>query len=312
MNAVLNCNCTAASVRLRVRLSGLAVCCSVMLLSGCGDDAVEPHRVEVFPAVEQDSADSETLTLGIVPQQSPADIERNWRGLAEYLTAKVGKEILIKTAPSIPEFERRCANGLYDLSYMNPYHFTVYSRFPGYRAVARQKDKQIYGILVVRRDYPVSDDESLSRFDGQEVAFPAPAAFAASLLTRAAFEKENVNIDEVYVRTHDSVFEGVAKGIFPVGGGVVRTLKSMDANIQDQLRIYWKSQPHTPHAFAAHPRVSDDDYEKIQAALTALDSPASNPAVLQPIRFNGFVRADDEDWDDVRALNLDELEVGQE
>ncbi|MFP6763616.1 MAG: PhnD/SsuA/transferrin family substrate-binding protein, partial [Planctomycetaceae bacterium] len=96
------------------------------------------------------------------------------------------------------------------------------------------------------------------------------------------------------------------------GGGVMRTLKSMDPDIQDQLRIYWTSRGYTPHAFAAHPRVTDPDREKLLAALTALDSPEANPEVLQPIRFNGFIKAGDTAWDDVRSLNLTELKVESE
>ena len=63
------------------------------------------------------------LTLGIVPQQTPVDIETNWGPLADLLGERLGRTVLVKTASSIPEFERRCAEGRYDLAYMNPYHY---------------------------------------------------------------------------------------------------------------------------------------------------------------------------------------------
>ncbi|MCH2204059.1 MAG: phosphate/phosphite/phosphonate ABC transporter substrate-binding protein [Fuerstiella sp.] len=303
----------------RVRFSRLGWWCLVILLSGCSDD-VEPNnvKVEVLSATEINRSTSNVLTLGIVPQQAPADIERNWGRLAEYLSQAIGKDVLVKTAPSIPEFEDRCRAGVYDLSYMNPYHYTVFAQDPGYRAMAKQKDKSIIGILVVRKDGDdqVEDDPSeavLSQFQGEKAAFPSPAAFAASLLTRAEFKKQNVDIDEVYVRTHNSVFEGVANGIFPIGGGVMRTLNSIGPDVKEKLHIYWKSRPHTPHAFAAHPRVTDEDFQKVQTALCSpelYEDPTLKEKILQPIRFKGFVKADDADWDDVRALDLTNLESG--
>ena len=40
------------------------------------------------------------------------------------------------------------------------------------------------------------------------------------------------------------------------------------------------------------------------------EDPSLKEKILQPIRFNGFVKADDADWDDVRALDLTNLESG--
>ena len=60
-------------------------------------------------------------------------------------------DIRFTTAPDIPEFERRLLAGRYDLAYMNPYHYTVFSLKPGYIVVAKEKDKLIQGIVVVRK-----------------------------------------------------------------------------------------------------------------------------------------------------------------
>ena len=51
---------------------------------------------------EADSVD--VITLGIVPQQSPFDIEQNWGPLVSFLEKETGLTILIKTASSIPIF----------------------------------------------------------------------------------------------------------------------------------------------------------------------------------------------------------------
>ncbi len=245
-----------------------------------------------------------TLTLGIVPQQTPFDIENNWGPLAEYITEETGYTIHIKTASSIPTFEERCAEGRYDIAYMNPYHYVVFAENPQYKAIAKQKDHQIQGIVVMRKDATTTDFEALQ---GQSLAFPSPAAFAASLLTRAKLHQENIVFTPVYVRSHDSVYQAVASGLYPAGGGVKRTFKATSEEVRNQLQIAWTTNKFTPHALAVHPRVPDEVIEALQDTLGKLDDPIAHEPLLKPLRFKGWEVANDADWDDVRQLELNVL-----
>ena len=122
------------------------------------------------------SAEGTTLTFGVVPQQAASTLVRSWGPVLRYLEQKTGYRFVFRTAPDIPTFEQRLAAGEYDFAYMNPYHFVAVNRGEaGYQAIARAKDKKIRGILVVRKDSPLSQ---LQELDGKELAFPAPAAFA--------------------------------------------------------------------------------------------------------------------------------------
>lgn len=259
--------------------------------------------LKVYPWIEVPRKEG-TFTLGIVPQQTPKDIEINWGQLGLYLEQETGFTIHIKTASSIPIFEERCLEGRYDFSYMNPYHYVVYSETPGYRAIARQKDKKIKGIIVMRKD---REDHALSGLDKKEMAFPSPAAFAASLLPRAHLRSLDIDFSPVYVRTHDSVYKAVAEGLYPAGGGVKRTFASTDPEVNSQLEIIWTTKPYTPHAFAVHPRVEEDIAQKVQESLSRLNDQEEFKDILSPIRFKGFEKAEHKDWDDVRALGLTEL-----
>jgi len=120
-----------------------------------------------------------TLTFGVVPQQSATKLARTWVPVLRLIGERSGVALQFATAPDIPTFEQRLAAGEYDLAYMNPYHYTVFHERPGYQAFAKEKDRLIQGILVVRKDAPY---EKLADFEGRELAFPAPAAFAASVL----------------------------------------------------------------------------------------------------------------------------------
>ena len=84
------------------------------------------------------------------------------------------------------------------------------------------------------------------------MAFPAPTAFAATILTQADLAANQVSFTPSYVSSHDSVYRSVAKGIYPAGGGVVRTFNNVAEEVRKQLRILWITKGYTPHAIAIH------------------------------------------------------------
>ncbi len=253
----------------------------------------------------QAATEKTVLSFGVVPQQAAKKLAKKWGPIFQYLGEKSGVEIRFKTAPNIPEFERRLKDGVYDLAYMNPYHYTVFGDDPGYRAFAKQKNKRIKGIMVARKDTPMED---LNALEGSKLAFPAPAAFAASILTRAHLKEIGVDFTPQYVKSHDSVYRAVAKGLFPSGGGVVRTFRNSEPEIRSQLKIFWTSQPFTPHAFAAHPRIDQRVVERIQQALLEMNGDPAAAPLVKAISFKGFETASHRDWDDVRALKINLLE----
>ena len=102
------------------------------------------------------------LTFGVVPQQSATKLAGLWGPLLREVSERSGCTLSFRTAPNIPEFEKRLANGEYDFAYMNPYHYTVFGEVPGYVAFGRARDRQIKGIMVVRRDSPIQSMEAVS------------------------------------------------------------------------------------------------------------------------------------------------------
>ncbi|WOI38020.1 phosphate/phosphite/phosphonate ABC transporter substrate-binding protein [Alteromonas sp. CI.11.F.A3] len=245
-----------------------------------------------------------TLTLGIVPQQSAKKLAETWQPLINYISEHANIDVVFKTAKDIPTFEQRLAEGEYDIAYMNPYHFVVFHDSVGYRALARQIDKRIKGIIVVDAN---SDIVSLDDLNGKEIAFPSPAAFAATIIPSAYLKQQGILFTPRYVHSHDSVYLNVQRGFFNAGGGIIRTFNGVDDNIRSALRILWESDGYTPHAIATHPRITDAQREALLKALLTLSKDEDNKQLLKNIGFKGFISSVDEDWDDVRALGITSL-----
>jgi phosphonate transport system substrate-binding protein len=246
-----------------------------------------------------------TLKLGVVPQQSAKVLAKLWTPISQHLSAQTGLNIIFSTAKDIPTFEKRLLEGEYDIAYMNPYHFTVFNQIPGYQAIAKEQNKRIKGIVVVAKESAVAQ---LSDLNGSELAFPAPAAFAASVLPRAKMRELGIKFAPKYVSSHDSVYLGVANGFFVAGGGVKRTFNNMKQSVKDKLKILWTTPGYTPHAIAVHPNMDANIANKIQSAILKMKDTEKGRKLLDSVKFKNLGRAENRDWDDVRALKIKLLE----
>ncbi|WP_104403092.1 phosphate/phosphite/phosphonate ABC transporter substrate-binding protein [Vibrio penaeicida] len=244
---------------------------------------------------------SAELTFGIVPQQSAKKLAAKWGPIFKYISEKTGHTILFATAKDIPTFEKRLLEGQYDLAYMNPYHYTVFSVRPGYEAFAKQKDKKIKGIIVVKNDSPIQE---LSELNKKNLAFPSPAAFAASVLPRAKMAQDGINFKPTYVSSHDSVYLAVSKGIFPAGGGVYRTFNNTSPKVRSSLKVLWDTPEYTPHAFAALPTLDPQVISDIRSVILEMNNSPEGLKLLKTINFKAISEAKDSDWDDVRSLDI--------
>ena len=245
-----------------------------------------------------------TLTLGIVAQQSAKKLAETWQPLINYISEHADIDVVFKIAKDIPTFEQRLAEGEYDIAYMNPFHFVVFNDSVGYRALARQKDKRIKGIVVVNANSTIT---SLDDLNGKQIAFPSPAAFAATIIPSAYLKQQGVIFTPRYVHSHDSVYLNVQRGFFNAGGGIIRTLNGVDENTRSAFRVLWESDGYTPHAIATHPRITKTQREALLDALLTLSEDKDNHQLLKNIGFKGFMSSADEDWDDVRALGITSL-----
>ncbi len=247
---------------------------------------------------------AQTLTVGITPLKPAAKLAEEWSPLLDEVGRRAGLALRFRTAPSIPAFGDRLDKGEYDIAYMNPYHYQVYSAQPGYRAFAREREQPLEGILIVRKDGRI---KALRDIDGTTVSFPTPLAFAASILTQAELHKQGIHVQARYVQSHDSVLKSVAAGNFDAGGTILKVLQTADPQLANNLRVLHKTAVYPSHPFCVHPRVSPAVADKLQQAFVSLHEDEVGKKLLAAIAFKGFEIAADRDYDGVRRLDLKSL-----
>lgn len=242
---------------------------------------------------------AKVLNFGVVPQQSPMELIKDWQPVISYLEKATGEKVVLKVERSIPEFEKVLYSGGYDFAYMNPYHYVIAHKRQGYSAIARD-EKNTIGILVTQKNSTLSDPSQLK---GKMFLFPAPDAFAATLLTKYELLKKygiDLNKDKNYryVNSHDSVYKGVARGIGDVGGGIERTLKNLDdPETKDALTIIYKTKGYPSHPFAANPALSPLLKDKMTKAILTIPEP-----LLGALTMKHIIPTEDGEYDGVRDI----------
>ena len=216
---------------------------------------------------------ADTLTLGIVPQQSPLKMFKAWKPITKYLSEKTGHKIVFKTEKSIAEFEKVLYSGGYDLAYVNPYHFIIANRKQDYRAAVRAK-KMIRGILVAKGDDIKFDDIISSKTT--RYLFPSPNAFAATLLTKfELLSKYGVNVNKQdtyqYVNSHDSVYSGIARNTGEIGGGIQRTYNNFNKKKdKNKINVIYTTDAYPSHPIAYKPTLTKETQRNLTEAFLSI------------------------------------------
>lgn len=239
---------------------------------------------------------AKVLTFGVVPQQSPIDMIRDWQPVITYLENTTGEKIILRVERSIPEFEKVLYSGGYDIAYMNPYHYVVAHKRQGYEAKVRD-EKNIVGILVTRKN------SGLNEVSGKQFLFPAPDAFAATLLTKyELLTKYGIDVNKEkkyrYVNSHDSVYKGVARNIGDIGGGIERTYNNLeDKETKNALMILYKTKAYPSHPFAFHPSLPEK--LKLKMTKSILEMPSEFVDALSMKRLKEI---NDSEFESVRDI----------
>jgi phosphonate transport system substrate-binding protein len=226
--------------------------------------------------------------VGIVPRLPPREIAATWKPVLKEVGQRSGQCFLLVVAPSIPAFEQQLRTGELDFAFLSPYHQVMAHRWGGFVPLVRDGEAPLQGILVVRKDSPVRE---LRDLNGATVAFPAPNAFAGSLLPRAMLARDGIRITPDYVRTHSNVYRSVILRTSVAGGGVSSTWLHERPEVRQQLRVLWRSPSFPAHPFAASGKVPVPVRQNVQAGFLDLDKSAQGRQLLGQVQMPKVVKA---------------------
>lgn len=247
---------------------------------------------------------SRDITFGVVPQQSPVILAKKWIPITKELSKLTGHNIIFQTKSTIPKFEEALYAGQYDMAYISPYHIVIVDKTLNYEAIIRA-NKQIQGIIVTHKNNNVD----LTKKNSGNFFFPAPKAFAATLLTKYELKKKyNIDVDTTYnskyVNSHDSVYKGVSRNLALLGGGIVRTYKNLsDKNAKNKLKIIYKTDKYPSHPIALSNKIPDEIKKSIQDAFLQVSKEK-----LHKLNIEKLIKTSNQEYGLVKELAI-ELDI---
>jgi phosphonate transport system substrate-binding protein len=277
----------------------------IVALLSCNEPIIEKNTDERIITKE-----TKILKVGIVPQFSAKRILSIWSPILEELEVKTGYQFQIVGIPTIPEFEQAYEKGIFDIAYMNPYHSIVANKAQGYEAVLKDGNKQLFGVLVVKKEDPIQD---IFELNGEKISFPSPNALGASLLMRTELKtSRNIDITPIYVNTHTNSYLSVLQGKTRAGGGVMGTFNELSNNIKSQLRIFYTTQETPPHPIVMHQRVDKATQQSIVKALLEIGKDIGGKVLLSKIPIQNLVEANQTEYKILEDLGMEDFYVKPE
>ncbi len=283
-------------------LLGWAIC----VLAGCGggpDPAA--GRGGAAPGAGTDS--TVPLRFALLPDESPASIIRKNEPLRGYLESALKRPIELVVTTDYSSMIEAMRHGQIDVGYFGPLSYVLLKqRMPAaipFAAKVEGGSPTYRAVLIAGAGQSVERIEDLK---GKTVAFGDPASTSSHLIPKTMLLtlgklKAGQDYKEVFVGAHDAVAVNVQNGNAQAGGlsrPILESLLEQGTIHRDKIRILAESDP-CPN----YPWVLRDDLDAgLQAEIRTAFLTLKDPAVLKPLKAEGFAAVKDQDYDVVRTM----------
>lgn len=228
-----------------------------------------------------------------------------WQKVFDFIAKESKLELVFEPASSELDFELKLAKSYYDLALVTPVQFDAFRDSPGYQAQVKRKSQPIRAIIFVKKNSRI---KTFADLRDTEIAFPNPLNFASSIVPRTSLERLNFNIKPKFLASETAVYQDVIYEHFLAGAGTNENFRAQPVEIQNSLRIIWDSPGFSPHPLVAHPRVDFLSLVKIKRAFVDMIKDQEAKTLLPYIFVdNGFEVARSSDWDEIKLIDLKEL-----
>lgn len=246
------------------------------------------------------ASDLPPYRFGVLPLQSPNKLASMFLPLTKALEDRLHRPVQFVTAPSFTVFMQRVAQREYDMVYLNPL-LCAEAQKSGYHVVAKIAGEPFTGILVVRRDSPITELATPYLHPKLRLGFPDPGAFAATVMTRRYLESLGIPVDKdfdvKYFGSQDSVLMALYSGLVDVAGTWKPSLRSMPKHIQQSLRIIAETPPQPQMPIAVRDDMPAEDTKTIVNVLIELRDTPAGQQILRGMNLpQGFVRSEDSQY----------------
>lgn len=244
------------------------------------------------------------------------DKEKNdatYRPLADYLSRKLGRKVVLRTVDTWEGLARSLSAGETDMSLMGPWGYVLANHQAGAQAVATilyEGKPEYFAIMIT---HPKSGINRIEDLKGRSFAFGDKGSTSGYLIPFHQFQKMKLDpekfLGKVIYTKHQAIETQVVRRELDAGADYNRNRDAMIADgfiKAEDSKIFWTSAPLPNDAFAVSAELFKDKalVARLQQALEGVGAELKTNPKLLPARYTGFVRKDNRYYAPIRDAGL--------
>ena len=244
------------------------------------------------------------------------DREKNdatYRPLADYLAAKLGRAVELRTVDSWEGLAKSLAAGETDVALMGPWGYVLAHNEAGAQAVSTilyDGKPEYYAIMVT---HPNSGIKSVADLKGKSFAFGDKGSTSGYLIPLHYFMTQGIDpetyFSKVLYTKHQAIETQVTQGTLDAGADYNRNRNAMVEQgliKAEQSRIFWQSAPLPNDAVAVSKTLFADKafVGRLQGALAGVGEALKTQPNLLPAHYTGFVNQGNDFYKPIRDAGL--------
>jgi len=252
------------------------------------------------------AAGNEPALLGVHPYLPPAEIQKRFTPLANYLSTTVGKPVSVRVGRDYEDHIAAIGRNQIDIAFLGPSSYVEMTRRFGSKPLlgrlAVNGKPELTGVIIVRTDSTI---RKLGDLKGKRFAYGDPQSTMSHIVPQGMLANAGVP-DKLLARhqflgAHKSVALAVLAGDFDAGA-VKREV--FDEYKERGLRALAISPPVSEHLLVTSNRVATKQVNALRRALLSLHSTTEGRAILGSIHreATAFVQVQDRDYNSLRQL----------
>ena len=247
------------------------------------------------------------IGFGIEPVGiSPVEAVKKFTPLADYLTKKIGKKIVLRAVSDYEGAIRDIGNGITQACFMTPTTYLEAQKKYGVDILVKAltEGKSTYrSVIITRNDSAIN---SVADLKGKTFAFGDPHSLSSYIAPRVVLMDAGIDLKDLlyydYLGPHDEVLNSVLQGRFDSGG----VTESITYTLKDKGIKFIKFSDELPgFCICVDKSMSEKDKDMMKSALTALsDATTEGATILKSIykRYTAFEKASEADYDTVKIM----------
>ncbi len=252
-------------------------------------------------------AAEEPLVMGIFPRNKPGETTTMYTPLANHLSARLGRKVVLATARDFDSFSRAVEERRYDIVFYNQFHYIQSSK--SYTVIAHNEEfgrSVVAGALFVRKDSGITE---VSQLRGRTIIFgggrDAMLAYIAPifLLMQAGLGEKDFKSEFAVTPPNAAVALSLKLADAAGGGEILLSLPVVKKTINtDELRMLASTEPLLFLPWAVKRSMPAKLQERIRTVIVNLDSSDADQAILASARTTGIRKAQDKDYEPHRRM----------